>query len=443
MTRRYPNYKSTGIDWLPEVPAHWDTQRLKNLFGLKKRPVREGDGIVTAFRDGTVTLRSNRREDGFTNSILEIGYQGVRKGDLVIHAMDGFAGAIGVSDSDGKSTPVYSICKPRDGVSSYFFGRLLRHMALAGFVNALAKGVRERSTEFRWADARGLPLPVPPLSEQTAITRFLDRETAKIDTLVEEQRRLIELLREKRQAVISHAVTKGLNPAAPMKPSGVEWLGDVPEGWDLVQLRRLVDQKRRITYGIVQPGLPDQTGRFMVRGQDYSSGWSDPEDIFRVSRDVEEPYRRARLSAGDLVITIVGAGTGNVAVVPEFLNGANITQTTARVAPNKKLVDPGFLRLSLVSTVGSTQVALFQKGAAQPGLNLEHLNAFQIPVPPIEEQHEISAYIESVENGIEPLLSAAEEAEALLLERRAALITAAVTGKINVQHIDGGRTEAA
>lgn len=223
--------------WVGEMPKHWESHRLKSLFRLVKRPPRDTDGIVTAFRDGQVTLRSNRREDGFTNALQEIGYQGVRSGDLVIHAMDAFAGAVGVSDSDGKSSPVYSVCTPRTGANPRYFGLAIRHMALSGFVNSLAKGVRERSSEFRWADASVQRFPVPPLNEQDQIISFIDRETAKIDALIEEQRRLIALLKEKRQAVISHAVTKGIDPHAPMKDSGIEWLGEVPAHWEVKRLR--------------------------------------------------------------------------------------------------------------------------------------------------------------------------------------------------------------
>src|SRR5262249_59002185 len=119
----------------------------------------------TAFRDGEVTLRSNRRIDGFTNAIHELGYQRILKGDLVIHAMDAFAGAIGVSDSDGKSTPVYSVCTPRSrSVNPYYYGRLMRYMALSGYVNSLSKGIRERSTEFRWTEAANVIVSVPPVS---------------------------------------------------------------------------------------------------------------------------------------------------------------------------------------------------------------------------------------------------------------------------------------
>ena len=142
---KYSSYKDSGIYFLPELPSSWKIRKAKYLFNEENRPVSPGDEIVTCFRDGQVTLRKNRRLDGFTNSMKEIGYQGVRKGDLVIHNMDAFAGAIGVSDSDGKSTPVYSCCTPKSGdVNQYYYCYLLRYLARSGFILSLAKGIRER-----------------------------------------------------------------------------------------------------------------------------------------------------------------------------------------------------------------------------------------------------------------------------------------------------------
>jgi type I restriction enzyme S subunit len=186
----YPEYKDSGVSWAKSIPAHWNELRLAALFELQKRDVEPEHEVVTAFRNGQVTLRSNRREDGFTFATKEIGYQGVATGDLVIHAMDAFAGAIGVSEAAGKSTPVYSVCSPKPGVDARFYAMLLRTMALAGFVESLAKGVRERSTDFRWRDARDVRVPVPPYDEQRAVVAFLDRETAKIDAVVAAQERM-------------------------------------------------------------------------------------------------------------------------------------------------------------------------------------------------------------------------------------------------------------
>ena len=121
----YPAYKLSGLEWLANIPAHWRTERGKWLLKKMKRPVRDTDEVVTCFRDGVVTLRKNRRTEGFTESLQEIGYQGIREGDLVIHAMDAFAGAIGVADSDGKGTPVYSVCRPDPNDNAYYFAYIL------------------------------------------------------------------------------------------------------------------------------------------------------------------------------------------------------------------------------------------------------------------------------------------------------------------------------
>jgi type I restriction enzyme S subunit len=236
---RYPAMRPSGLNWIDELPSHWAERRGKFLFSLKQRPVRPVDGVVTAFRDGQVTLRTNRRTDGFTNSLKEIGYQGVREGDLVIHAMDGFAGAIGVSDSDGKCSPVYSCCTQRKNSDAYFYAYLLRNMAATGFIESLAKGIRERSTDFRWKDFSELSLPLPPVEEQRTIAKKLDRETARIDALIEKKTRFIELLKEKRQALITQAVTKGLDPTVPMKDSGVAWIGEVPAHWEVVRVKHV------------------------------------------------------------------------------------------------------------------------------------------------------------------------------------------------------------
>ena len=186
----------------------WRAKRAKYIFTEVIRPVRPEDDVVTCFRDGQVTLRTNRRTEGFTNSLKEIGYHGVRKGDLVIHNMDAFAGSVGISDSDGKMSPVCTICIPcSEDVLSRFYAFYLRYLARIGFIKSLAKGIRERSTDFRWSDFKELYLPIFPLPEQEAIVERLDRETGKIDRAIEVKRRQIELLRERRQIVIDEVVT--------------------------------------------------------------------------------------------------------------------------------------------------------------------------------------------------------------------------------------------
>lgn len=202
----------SGISWLGKIPAHWELRRAKFLFCQSALPVRDDDEMVTCFRDGQVTLRKNRREEGFTNAIKELGYQGIRKGQLVLHSMDAFAGAIGVSDSEGKCSPEYIICDPIETeVVNDYYGHLLRVMALNGFIQASCAAVRERAPRIRFADFGEMFLPVPARIEQTGIVAHIATETAKLDALREATERTIALLKERRAALIAAAVTGKLS----------------------------------------------------------------------------------------------------------------------------------------------------------------------------------------------------------------------------------------
>ena len=188
---RYSEYKASSIQWLKELPSHWGEKRAKYLFQKENRPIRETDEVITCFRDGTVTLRRNRRISGFTESFKEIGYQGIRKGDLVIHQMDAFAGATGVSDSDGKATPVYSVCTPKSNdIQTIYYGKIVRLMGLNGYIQSLYRGIRERSSDFRFETFAKQTLPIPPLAEQEKIVKFLESKTSNIDAYVAERERV-------------------------------------------------------------------------------------------------------------------------------------------------------------------------------------------------------------------------------------------------------------
>lgn len=172
-----------------------------------QRPVRPEDEVVTCFRDGQVTLRKNRRTEGFTESLKEIGYQGVRKGDLVIHQMDAFAGSIGVSDSDGKGTPVYHCCMPKGDYNNYYYCFVLREMARSGFIKSLYRGIRERSSDFRFDTFAAQWLPIPPRQEQDSIVNFVNERCDKINRMKDGIKSEIEKLKEYKQRLISDVVT--------------------------------------------------------------------------------------------------------------------------------------------------------------------------------------------------------------------------------------------
>ena len=200
--------KATNIPWLKEIPEHWEALRAKHMFNKEQRPVEEGDEIVTCFRDGEVTLRKNRRTTGFTEATDYSHYQHICKGDLVIHQMDAFAGSAGVSDSDGMGTPVLSVCTPKSAnILNEYYAHIVRLMGKNGFILSLYRGIRERSSDFRFDTFANLWLPVPPFEEQKQIVTHITLKTSKIDKLIANITKEIDCIKEYKQRLISDVVT--------------------------------------------------------------------------------------------------------------------------------------------------------------------------------------------------------------------------------------------
>lgn len=424
----YPEYKDSGFDWLGSLPSSWKALRLKFGFDLQKRPISSDMEIVTAFRDGEVTLRKNRRLEGYTEGDKQIGYQGIEPGDLVIHAMDAFAGAIGVSDSRGKSTPVYNVCRPKPGVQARFFAFALRHLALTGYIESLSKGIRERSTDFRWADAKNVIVPFPPQSEQHEIVAFLDDELSDIDAFIADQEELITLLAERRTATIAVAVTQGLNPNASMRASSIKWLDRFPEHWTLSKLKHL----GYIKYGLGEPPSYVEEGVPLIRATNVSQGKVTSENLARVNPEDIPQSRILWLRTRDIIVVRSGALTGDSATITSEYEGSIAGFDMVFRAGYS--ANPEYIQYSLLAPyVKSAQIDQVRIRAAQPHLNSKELGDCSIAIPPKTEQDEIVAYLDRETAEIDAAIGDAREAIALSKERRAAVISAAVTGKIDVR----------
>ena len=405
--KQYPSYKNSSVEWLGDVPEHWQIVRTKDIFNHRKEEALEDDEIVTAFRDGQVTLRKNRRTDGFTNSIKEHGYQHINSGDLVIHEMDAFAGAIGVSDSSGKSTPVYTVCYAKnENINHHFYSHFFRTMAKTGFINSLAKGIRVRSTEFRWNESRNVYLVEPPKADQEKIVSFLDTETARIDNLISKQEKLIELLEEQRKSIISHAVTKGLNSNAPMKDSGVGWLGEVPEHWQILKLRQLV----KLESGSALPlDRINPDGKYPVYGGNNIRGFTEN---FNMKGDY-------------ILVGRQGSLCGNI----NYASGEFWATEHAVVVYPKKPVSLTFLG-ELLRTMNLNQYSI---ASAQAGLSVDRISNIYTIYIPFEEQIQIAKKIDHENLKVDKLISKQQSLIEKLKEYRASIISHAVTGKIDVR----------
>ncbi len=432
----YPMMKDSGVPWLGAVPAHWETERAKWLFRKMNRPVRDSDEVVTCFRDGTVTLRKNRRVRGFTESLKEIGYQGIRRGDLVIHAMDAFAGAVGVADADGKGTPVYSVCEPGLMADSQYYAYAVREMARSQWIQALAKGIRERSTDFRFEGFGSQPVPLPPLPEQAAIVRFLDHADRRIRRYIRAKQKLIKLLEEQKQAIIHRAVTRGLDPNVRLKPSGVEWLGDVPEHWEVWQIGHFA----RVGNG----STPSRGNTSYWTGGTYP--WLNSSSVNAGTVTTSDQYvtevalrecHLPRVPAGSVLVAITGQGKtrGKAAVLSIE---ATINQHIAFITLRKpgEIVTAGYLQKFLVAAYAELRRMSDDSGSTKGALTCEDLRHFRVVLPPILAQR---AILQSIDDGlaeVERALRVAEREIDLLREYRTRLIADVVTGKLDVREAE-------
>ncbi len=436
---RYREYLSTGLRWQREAPSHWTGSRIRFMATLNpsKSEVAalDRDTEVSFLPmdaigdDGTLSLERTR-----PISEVDSGYTYFRDGDVVVAKItpcfENGKGALmmGLVNGAGFGTTELIVARPRQGkLDGAFLSWLFRspNFRSEGEGSMYGAGGQKRVPDdfvrdFSWA--------FPTIQEQSAIAVFLDRETAKIDALIAEQERLLELLAEKRQAVISHAVTKGLNPDAPMKDSGVAWLGEVPAHWTVSALKRVSPAQ---TVGIVvnpstyvaSDGLP------FIYGGDIREGCIDLLGCRRISPEDSEKNAKTRLEAGDLLTVRVGA-PGVTAVVPPEAEGGNCASV---MLIKRGDFDSRWLCYVMNDRVVRFQVEVVQYGAAQEQFNISHAMEFLIPVPSRVEQSQIADCLDKQTAVLDQLAAASKEAICLLVERRSALIAAAVTGRIDVR----------
>ncbi|HRI71791.1 MAG TPA: restriction endonuclease subunit S, partial [Polyangium sp.] len=236
----YPTYKASGVPWVDEVPTHWSMLRGKTLFAECRTPAHENDEIVTCFRDGQVTLRRNRRTRGFVIATKEIGYQHVQKGQLVVNSVDAAAGAVGVSDSDGKCADKYLVCTPqRPEYVPDYFSWTLRVMAQMGFIASVCESVAGRPQRLRYSTFAQLQLPVPPIEEQQAIVQFLNSAGHRLKRYIAAQMKLLALLEEQKNALVLAAVTRGHANNVPLRQINLLGVEQIPAHWSVIPARHL------------------------------------------------------------------------------------------------------------------------------------------------------------------------------------------------------------
>lgn len=422
----YENYTLSPVPWIKQMPEHWGLVRGKNLYQKMQRPTSDTDEVVTCFRDGTVTLRKNRRTTGFTESLKETGYQGIRKGDLVIHVMDAFAGSIGVSDSDGKGTPVYSVCQAKGNSNNQYYALLLREMARSGYIQSLYRGIRERSSDFRFEVFAAQFYPVPPREEQDQIVRFLDWKVSSINKLIAVKQKQIANLNEMHLSVMNDLATHGIVKERNYVKTSMDWACEIPAEWSISRIRNHFEILKRIAgaegydvFSVTQQGLKVRDIN-VYEGQ-LAANYSGYQFVY----------------PGEFAMNHMDLLTGGVGIA-DHLGVTSPDYRVFRIFDEAHCYAPYYLKVFQIC-YRRHAFYRFGRGAANVGrwrLPADAFKNFEIPLPPYEEQIKIVQAIGDEEQKTKAAIECLKKQIDLLNDLKTRLISDTVTGKIDVRSIE-------
>jgi type I restriction enzyme S subunit len=425
----YPKYKNSGVDWLGQVPEHWSLLPGRRLFTNRKDKAKPGDEQLTASQQYGVIPQKLYSELSSHRVVAALkgteAFNHVAVNDFVI-SLRSFQGGIERCRYSGCITPAYTILSYAKGkFDERYFEYLMKSTAFIQKLQSLTDNLRD-GKPISYDSFGGVLLPFTPSAEQTAIADFIERECGRMDKLVEKKQQFIALLKEKRQALITHAVTKGLNPKAKMKDSGVEWLGMVPEHWEVKPLWSVVSCNEFV---IPDNTLPEQTIRYVdISSVSYDKGIEHAEEMDFASA----PSRARRLAqAGDIIVSTVRTYLRAIAVVTKEFSDCIFSTGFAVLHPLKPEYQP-ILNWIVLSDGFIGAVVSHSEGISYPAINASQLTKFKVATPPPKEIEAISTFLVQQTSRIDRLLTKTEKSIDLLKERKTALITAAVTGQIDV-----------
>ena len=405
----YDNYKDSGVKWLGQIPSHWEITTLRRFlkpFSDKNHPDKP---LLSVTRERGVIVRGTKGEDDNHNIIPEdlSGYKYIQQGDFVINKMKSWQGSYGVTDYDGIVSPAY-FTYHLNIENKKFFSTALRSKAYIPFFMQYSKGIRVDQWDLSPDSLKNIPFFLPPIKEQEAIVAYLDKVTGDIDRAIEAQQKMIEALNERKLIIITNAVTKGLNPDAPLKDSGIDWLGQIPQHWDVIPMRYLC----RIKTGDKDTIMRDDNGKypFYVRSPKV-------EKINTYSFDGE-----AILMAGD------GVGAGKVF---HYVNGKFDFHQRVYNFHNFNIIKGKYLFYYLSANF---RYKIEEGGAKSTvdSVRLPWLKSFPICIPSPEEQNNIIEHIDNEIIKLDDVIAHSEKMIALLQERKQIIINEVVTGKKKV-----------
>lgn len=424
---KYDSYKDSGEGWIGSCPEHWETWKLKHLFREKKHRTNMGLNCG-AISFGEVVEKDDERVPLATKA----SYQEVLAGEFLVNPLnlnyDLKSLRIGLSEIDVVVSAGYIVLQSNDEVDKRYFKYLLHRYDVAN-MKLFGSGVRQTINFNHIANST---LLVPPIEEQKRIAAFLDEKTAKISQAISTKEQQIALLKERKQIIIQEAVTRGLNPNAPMKDSGIDWIGKIPAHWEV---KRVKQSLKLITKGTTPStegrGFTDEGIRY-IKAENIVDGFVCDNPAFFIDDVTDKALSRSRLQACDILFVIAGATIGKTAVLDTSQVPANTNQAVALLRPIIGLIVPSFLQSWLGTDFVKNIIVMKSVQSAQPNISMENLGNIPFVLPPIEEQGLIVRFIDESREKIDALISIKENQITALKEYKTSLINDAVTGKIKV-----------
>ena len=424
----YPKYKDSGEQWLGQIPEHWEMKRLAACFAKRSENWKRGETLelLSLLKDVGIVPYSEKGNIGNTAKTDFSQYKVARKGDLVINSMNVIIGSLGITPMDGYISPAYYAFAPREGVNTRYYNYILSLRRAQQNIRRFSKGIMEIRLKISANDFLSIQYPVPPKEEQEAMVAYLDEQTAQIDSAIAREQKMIDLLNERKQIIIQHAVTKGLNPNAKMKDSGIDWIGEIPEGWKRTSLKRVCAIKTGKTPSTTRPAY----------FEDGTVNWYTPGDLNEFIL-VDSERKVTNLAAKEQAcqvypecsVYLVGIG-GTIGKVAYSEVSASCNQQINVIIPDKESLDYKFLAYYL--RTAKTEIYRGANLSTLPIINQDRTGALPIICPPIEEQKAIVVFIAKAADPIDKAIAAKNRVITLLQERKQIIINEVVTGKIKV-----------
>jgi len=421
--------KNSEVRWLGMIPKAWDLDKIVSLYSERSTKVSDRDyPALSVTKQGIVPqLESAAKTDNGDNRKL------IKKNDFVINSRSDRRGSCGISEYEGSCSLINTVLAPKNNMVNQYYNYLFKTELFADEFYKWGNGIVDDLWSTKWSSMKNIMVPFPPLKEQRIIADYLDIKCSQIDTIIAKEQSVIEKMQEYKQAIITQAITKGLNSSAKMKETGFEWIGMVPEHWDVKKIKYLTS---KIGSGKTPKGGSDvyiDEGVLFIRSQNVYDGYFDLSSVAFISHEIDSAMSNTRVYRNDVLLNITGGSIGRSCLY-ESDELANVNQHVCIIRCNNQM-RPKFMQYFWNSRIGKISIDIYQSGANREGLNFTEIGNTLVPTPELHEQDQIIDYLDGKCGVINDVIQQKYSLINKLTEYKKSLIYEVVTGKKEVHHV--------